>query len=162
MSVQFQFFVQGVSACENTNLKRTSWGRYPQTQIEHCQPSVRFPRYHRSALPVLEPHRSGTTQCGVVWVRLLSLRLTSVTRTRYAGSSRSLSLWASPYVLIYKYIRTLDGGASWLWLVDSLVTIATGYQTSSTSGVRLPWWLSGRESACQCRKHGFDPWSRKT
>ena len=27
---------------------------------------------------------------------------------------------------------------------------------------RLPWWLSGKESACQCRRHGFDPWSRKS
>ena len=25
----------------------------------------------------------------------------------------------------------------------------------------LLWWLSGRESACQCRRHGFDPCSRK-
>ena len=25
----------------------------------------------------------------------------------------------------------------------------------------LPWWLSSKESACQCRKHGFYPWSRK-
>jgi len=23
---------------------------------------------------------------------------------------------------------------------------------------RLPKWLSGKESACQCRRHGFDPW----
>ena len=28
-------------------------------------------------------------------------------------------------------------------------------------GEGLPWWLSGKESACQCRKHGFDPWSGK-
>ena len=27
--------------------------------------------------------------------------------------------------------------------------------------VGLPWWLSGKKSACQCRRHGFDPWSRK-
>ena len=26
---------------------------------------------------------------------------------------------------------------------------------------RLRWRLSGGESACQCRRHGFDPWSRK-
>ena len=26
----------------------------------------------------------------------------------------------------------------------------------------LPWWLSGKEPACQCRRHGFHPWSRKT
>ena len=25
----------------------------------------------------------------------------------------------------------------------------------------LPWWLSGKESACQCRRRGFDPWGRK-
>ena len=23
---------------------------------------------------------------------------------------------------------------------------------------RLPWWLSGKESAYQCRRHGFYPW----
>ena len=23
----------------------------------------------------------------------------------------------------------------------------------------LPWWRSGWESACQCRGHGFEPWS---
>ena len=25
----------------------------------------------------------------------------------------------------------------------------------------LSWWLSSRESACQCRRHRFDPWFRK-
>ncbi|KAG5201875.1 hypothetical protein JEQ12_004638 [Ovis aries] len=25
----------------------------------------------------------------------------------------------------------------------------------------LPWWLSGKESACQCRRHEFDPQSEK-
>ena len=31
----------------------------------------------------------------------------------------------------------------------------------------LPWWLSGKESVCQCKRHGFDPgigkipWRRK-
>jgi len=24
-----------------------------------------------------------------------------------------------------------------------------------------PWWLSGKESACQCRRLGFDAWSGK-
>ena len=23
----------------------------------------------------------------------------------------------------------------------------------------LPWWHSGWESTCQCRGHGFEPWS---
>ena len=25
----------------------------------------------------------------------------------------------------------------------------------------LPWWLSGEESACHCRRHGLDPWVKK-
>ena len=25
----------------------------------------------------------------------------------------------------------------------------------------LPWWLSGKESTCQCKRYGFDPWSGK-
>ena len=25
----------------------------------------------------------------------------------------------------------------------------------------VPRWLSGKESACRCRRHEFDPWSRK-
>ena len=25
----------------------------------------------------------------------------------------------------------------------------------------LPWWLGGKESACQFRTHGFDPWVGK-
>ena len=27
--------------------------------------------------------------------------------------------------------------------------------------LEFPWCLSGKESACQCRRHGFDPWVRK-
>ena len=26
---------------------------------------------------------------------------------------------------------------------------------------RLPRWLSGKESTCQCRRHRFDPWVGK-
>ena len=25
----------------------------------------------------------------------------------------------------------------------------------------LPWWLNSKESACQCKKCGFDPWVGK-
>ena len=25
----------------------------------------------------------------------------------------------------------------------------------------FPWWFSGKESICQCRGHGFKPWSGK-
>ena len=28
-------------------------------------------------------------------------------------------------------------------------------------GQGFPRWLSDKESACQCKRHGFDPWVRK-
>ena len=33
--------------------------------------------------------------------------------------------------------------------------------TNKKQGTGLPWWRSGWESACQCRGHGFEPWSGK-
>ena len=27
---------------------------------------------------------------------------------------------------------------------------------------RASWWLSGKEPACQCRRHRFNPWVGKT
>ena len=27
--------------------------------------------------------------------------------------------------------------------------------------VGLPWWLNGKQSICQYRRHRFDPWSRR-
>ena len=42
---------------------------------------------------------------------------------------------------------TVVGGVENLALLHPIVLL-TG----------LPWWLSGKESACQCRKPGFDLW----
>ena len=33
------------------------------------------------------------------------------------------------------------------------------YNWSLSGG--LPWWLSGKEPTCQCRRLAFDPWVRK-
>ena len=38
-----------------------------------------------------------------------------------------------------------------LWARKLLVCLTFG----------LPWGLSGKESACQCRRRGFNPWVRK-
>ena len=32
----------------------------------------------------------------------------------------------------------------------------------SVIATRLPQWLSGKESICQCRRYGFDPWVGKS
>ena len=32
---------------------------------------------------------------------------------------------------------------------------------STMHNLGRPWWLSGKESICQCRSHEFNPWSGK-
>ena len=36
-----------------------------------------------------------------------------------------------------------------------------GRNTSKNLAKGLPWWLGGKEFACQCRRHRFNPWSGK-
>ena len=45
--------------------------------------------------------------------------------------------------------------------IQTLVSICTNVSLKKKIHCGLPWWLSGKESACLCRRHGFDPWSRK-
>ena len=53
-------------------------------------------------------------------------------------------------------------GAEWTPEVDPIMVMFH----SSPNRLRqnfggLPWWLSGKESACQCRRLGFEPWVRE-
>ena len=48
---------------------------------------------------------------------------------------------------------------SFLWVRPELIYIERGFLKHWDCG--LPWWSSGKESACQCRGCGFNPWSRK-
>ena len=41
----------------------------------------------------------------------------------------------------------------WLW--------ADQIQIQDFLILKLPWWLSVKESACQCRRYGIHPWFRK-
>ena len=44
-----------------------------------------------------------------------------------------------------------------LWGQDPIICVLTSPQVMK----ELPWWLSGKEFAWQCRKCGFNPWVRK-
>ena len=45
----------------------------------------------------------------------------------------------------------------------SMIPVLSSFNHSSTHKnidiLLLPWWLSDKESTCQCKTHGFDPWS---
>ena len=47
---------------------------------------------------------------------------------------------------------------SWNWAIPIICTKDCTFKTKHPG---LPWWRSGWESACQCRGHGFEPWSGK-
>ena len=62
------------------------------------------------------------------------------------------------YVLAYGICFSLSDFTSpvWLTLVRSTEIQITQLKKKI---IGLPWWRSGWESACQCRGHGFEPWS---
>ena len=48
-------------------------------------------------------------------------------------------------------------------LEDRIVEITQGEKKNEflTVSAGLPWWLSGKESACQYKRCRFNPWSEK-
>ena len=52
------------------------------------------------------------------------------------------------------------GGWGWeeSWALPRYILV---YLLNKKCDWRLPWWLGDKESAFQCRRHGFSPWSRK-
>ena len=95
--------------------------------------------------------------------------------------THSLSSWADSPLSLLSSLFTFPGETSWGRLLDTseFLLPPTGWTTldkmldlsvpqplghngkHKTQCTGLPWWLSARDSACQCRRHGFDPWSRK-
>ena len=50
------------------------------------------------------------------------------------------------------------------WMNQQALILESHFTTQfavplNRENVGLPWWCSGWESACQCRGHGFGPWS---
>ena len=76
----------------------------------------------------------------------LSSRTRDQTRTPCIGRW-SLNHWTTREVPIFKYIKC------------TRKRVFSYYNNNYHIG--LPWWCSGWESACQCRGHGFEPWSGK-
>ena len=52
------------------------------------------------------------------------------------------------YTILEIFI-TINQMSTWIYFIKNSI------------GRGRPWWHSGWESACQCRGHGFEPWSGK-
>ena len=62
-----------------------------------------------------------------------------------------LNFWMQAYIVIQTH-QTVD--LKWVCFVICKLHV-------HKTGLGLPWWLSGKESTCQCRRCRFSPWSRK-
>ena len=60
-------------------------------------------------------------------------------------------------ILVWRIPWTEEPGG-----LQSIVSQRIGHDWSDLACKhRLPWWLGGKESTCQCRRCRFDPWVRK-
>ena len=49
----------------------------------------------------------------------------------------------------------------WKCLEGKMYVLGEALTETTCPGThRLPWWLSGKESTCQCRRCGCNPWVR--
>ena len=79
----------------------------------------------------------------------------------YSLNKASFFLWNLPWLQYSPRVKLITqlylGLPTYLdWNIYHIVWYSF---MSSLRG--LPWWLSGKESTCECRRHGFDPWVRK-
>ena len=81
-----------------------------------------------------------------VWVcvSVLDFGLISTRIGKLSCHHKAYDLLAPPF-FIHSFIHSFIFGV--LWILQDIFG--------------LPWWGSGWESACQCRGHGFEPWSGK-
>ena len=60
---------------------------------------------------------------------------------------------SSPELDIFKFLNTYHTSDKWYHICRFDLSLFKLWVRG------LPWWRSGWESACQCRGHGFEPWS---
>ena len=80
------------------------------------------------------------------------------------GLQRIRNDWATElnWTVIKDILWLLHGKLEGFWnLCPGNGVQNTNYKSPCHNTLSLPWWLSGKESACQCRRQGFNPWSGK-
>ena len=90
--------------------------------------------------------------CG--WVGLSSHRWKCTYTYQYLTEKDTIIVW-SPSVKIFQHTGAGRTIAAYVFFFFNLKPVIKIFPQG------FPCWLSGKESACQCRRCKFDPWSRK-
>ena len=96
---------------------------------------------------------SGLISFRMDWLDLLAVQEILKNFLQHHSSKASI-LWCSAFFIVQLLHSYMTTGK----------TIALTRQTFVGTKMRLLWWLSGKESACQCRRYrrqGFDLWVGK-
>ena len=91
----------------------------------------------------------GSGSAGLYLESALVDKLSTISRGWLTLGGQSLQGQQGP-----RYIKAPEYRKEKTWLAQHCVW-------SHMLSRRLPWWLSGKESTCQCRRRGFDPWVEK-
>ena len=115
-------------------------GRYPSHEMGTSECSIQKGTQHSSSISLEGDLNSPATFHSPV--------LSSGTLQPYSACCISSN---TPCSFLPQTLLWWDHPSSllfWWTLVHSLCLSLDG----------LPWWLRGKESTCQCRRYGFDPW----
>ena len=104
-----------------------------------------------SVLMVYTCSWNGTSTLSFVWSEY---GVMFPVRDKRSGQHRAKAVILSILAIYTDHFScTLESG---VWLIHK-----SGQSEEQNASGGLPWWRSGWESACQCRGHGFEPWSGK-
>ena len=85
------------------------------------------------------------------------------TWVRSLGPEDALDKGMATHFSILAWRILMDRGA-WRTAVSGVTKSQTRLNTHAHTHTYIygfPWWISGKESTCQCGRHRFDPWAGK-
>ena len=130
------------------------WEHLPQILNQIFGPD---PSCTHSFLGSQTPSCEGTGRGGIFeWYSWVTFRWDQNPGHRRKGESqkkKSIFWWKQPlnsWFLVLFYLQDFH-----FWKENLKKIIIKSWRG-------LSWWLRGKESTCQCRRHGFQPWLGKT
>ena len=115
---------------------------------------IRWPKYWSFSCSISPSSEySGLIPFRMDWLDLLAVQETLKSLLQH-HSSKAILLNFNSSALSFLYSPTLTSIHDH-WKNHCLD------QTDTYLYVGLPWWVSGKESACQCRRHRYHPWVGK-
>ena len=116
---------------------------------------IRWPKYWSFSLSISPSNEnSELISFRTDWFDLFAVQETGKSLLQH-HSLKAVILWLSAFFMVqisHPHMTTQK-----MWSLTSISDIFTISINIKLISALLLWWFSGKESACQCRRHGFDP-----